>query len=25
MFPKKSMSEKDYNLLKKAIKENIKP
>ena len=24
MFPKKSMSEKDYNLLKKALKENIK-
>jgi hypothetical protein len=25
MFPKKSMSEKDYNLLKKEIKDNIKP
>ncbi|MDQ0593184.1 cell division protein FtsW (lipid II flippase) [Chryseobacterium ginsenosidimutans] len=24
MFPKKSMSEKDYNLLKKVLKENIK-
>ena len=25
MFPKKSMSEKDYNLLKKEIKDNNKP